>query len=373
MVRCITVARSGQINSKEHAVKFIRFTSAILLLLAFAFGNSYAQDRRDVVVMKNGDRITCEIKRLEAGVLYVSLDYVDGTIAVQWSKVARLESKRSFIVRTENGSVYTGTVTAAAAAGDQIVMLEIAETAEKKVEIETVKVVSIDTTSKGFWRRLNGDINAGLIYSKGNQSTQYDLSGSVEYPSDRWSVQGQFHSTLSSSSGSSSSVRNQVNLNFKRLLPGKNYFYTGIANFLQSSEQGIALQTSFGGGIGHYFKNTNSMRIALVGGLAWQRTNYDGTTSTLATQDTTAAVIATEIRAFRFKRTSFKVNASLLPSVSDPGRLYFKVNQSLNLKLYRNLSWNISFYGNWDNRPPGGLSGSDFGTSTGLGWSFGNK
>ena len=45
--------------------------------------------------MKNGDRFTCEIKGLSAGVLSASLDYVYGTIAVQWSQVARLESDRA--------------------------------------------------------------------------------------------------------------------------------------------------------------------------------------------------------------------------------------------------------------------------------------
>ena len=352
---------------------FFRFTFTVLLLVAFSNVTSSAQDRTDVVVMKNGDRITCEIKGLEAGVLYVSLDYVDGTIAVQWSKVARLESNRSFIVKTESGSVYTGKVSAAATTGDQPVKIQIAQATDKEVEVETTKVVSMDTTSKRFWNNLNGDISAGLIYSKGNQSTQYDLNAALEYPSGRWSVQGDFHSTLSTSSESSATERNQINLKVKRLLPMRNFYFTGSASFLQSSEQGISLQTSFGGGLGHYFKNTNRTRISLVGGIAWQRTNYDGTSSTLATQDTTAAVIATEIRASRFKRTSFNLDATLLPSLSDPGRVYFKVNQSFDIKLYRNLTWNISVYGNWDNRPPGGLSGTDFGTSTGLGWKFGNR
>ena len=31
------------------------------------------------------------------------LDYVDGTISVDWSKVARLESSQLFIVKEENG------------------------------------------------------------------------------------------------------------------------------------------------------------------------------------------------------------------------------------------------------------------------------
>jgi hypothetical protein len=48
----------------------------------------FARDNTDVIVMKNGDRMTCEIKGLSAGVLSVSLSYAQGTIGVQWSAVA---------------------------------------------------------------------------------------------------------------------------------------------------------------------------------------------------------------------------------------------------------------------------------------------
>jgi len=42
--------------------------------------------------MKNGDSMTCEVKGLDAGVLYTSFDYIDGTTSVDWMKVARLKS-----------------------------------------------------------------------------------------------------------------------------------------------------------------------------------------------------------------------------------------------------------------------------------------
>jgi hypothetical protein len=60
----------------------------------------FARENTDVLVMKNGDRMTCQVKGLDAGVLYVSFDYIDGTTSVQWSKVARLESKQLFIMKT---------------------------------------------------------------------------------------------------------------------------------------------------------------------------------------------------------------------------------------------------------------------------------
>jgi hypothetical protein len=43
------------------------------------------------------------------------------------------------------------------------------------------------------------------------------------------------------------------------------------------------------------------------------------------------------------------------------------------VKLFSNLKWNVSFYGNWDNRPPPNFSGSDYGSSSGLSWTFGNR
>jgi hypothetical protein len=64
-----------------------------------------ARDKTDVLIMNNGDHLTCEIKSLDSGVLYVSLDYILGTSSLQWSKVARIESKQLFIVKTQDGSV----------------------------------------------------------------------------------------------------------------------------------------------------------------------------------------------------------------------------------------------------------------------------
>ena len=63
-------------------------TSQILLfsctLLTAASLN--AGESTDVIVMKNGDHLTGKVKSVDRGVLFVSLDYVDGTISVDWSE-----------------------------------------------------------------------------------------------------------------------------------------------------------------------------------------------------------------------------------------------------------------------------------------------
>ena len=342
---------------------------SVLLLVAPLFG----REKSDVIVMKNGDRLTCEIKGLNSGVLYVSLDYILGTSSVQWSKVDHLVSSQLFIVKTESGLVYTGTLSAAELPGDRPMKIEVVVSPETKVTIERTQIVKMEQTSQKFWQRFNGDINLGVIYSKGNQSTQFSLNSAVQSPRERWSAQASYSSTLASSTGVNASTRNQVNYNGQRLLRWNNWFYEGMGIFLQSSEQDIKLQTTLGGGIGRYLKNTNNAQISLLGGLSWQDTAYRATTEPQGNQSLVAALVAGDMRFFRFNKTSIDLSAVVLPALSQPGRVHVNTNASYYIKLFSNLTWNISFYGNWDTRPPANFSGSDYGTSSGLGWTFGNR
>ena len=333
----------------------------------------FAREKTDVLVMKNGDRMTCRVKGLVAGVLYVSFDYIDGTTSVEWSKVARLESDQLFIVKTEDGSVYTGKLHTAESPAGQPVKIEVLEPSEPSVVLETPQVVSIVETSEKLWRRFNGEVSFGVIYSKGNDSTQYNFGSQTAYLRERWSAGANFSSTLSSSTGASASTRNSLDLIGTRLLPWNKYFYSGLGSFLQSSAQGITLQTSVGGGLGRYLKNTNRSKISVLGGLSWQNTDYHPSVVPVARQNLVAAMVSTDIQFFKFDKTSLDVNAAVFPALSEPGRFRFNTNATYYIKLIGNLSWNVSFYGNWDNKPPSGFSGSDYGSSAGLSWTFGLK
>jgi Protein of unknown function, DUF481 len=333
----------------------------------------FARDKTDVMVMKNGDRMTCEVKGLDGGVLYVSFDYIDGTASVDWSKVARLESEQLFLVKTQDGSVYKGRLRTPDTAAERPVKIHVVETPEQETTINRSQIVQMVATSERFWQRFNGEVSFGVIYSKGNQSTQYTLGSQTVYVRERWNAQAHFNSNLSSSAGTNASTRNSLDLSGRRLLPWNNWFYSGLGAFLQSSEQGILLQSTLGGGVGRYLKNTNAARIAVLGGVAWQNTNYRQSLVPLGKQNLAAGLISAEAKLFQFSKTNLDLTAALLPAVSDPGRVRFNTNAAYYIKIFSNLKWNMSFYGNWDNRPPPGFSGSDYGTSSGLSWTFGLK
>ena len=343
-----------------------------LLVLLCLTTPLFARDKTDILVMRNGDRITCEVKGLDAGVLYVSIDYVDGTTSVDWRKVARLESKQLFVVKTEDGSVYTGELRTEEAGANRPVQIKVL-LAEQEEVVNRSQVVQIVATSDKFWERFNGDVSFGTTYSKGNESTQYSLASNALYVRERWNGGASFDSILSSNSGSNTVTRNSVTLNTFHLLPPKNWFYGGVGGFLQSSEQGIALQTIVGGGVGRYVKNTNRATIQLLGGLAWQDTSYVQSKVPVGQENTVAALLYANVSFFKFSKTNLNATAAVLPALSDPGRVRINTNATYYIKIFSDLKWNVSFYGNWDNQPPPGFSGSDYGTSSGLSWTFGLK
>jgi hypothetical protein len=332
-----------------------------------------ARNKTDVLVMKNGDRMTCAVKGLDAGVLYVDFDYIDGTASVDWSKVARLESTQLFLVKTEDGTVYAGTLSTPEEGAGRPLKIQLVETPEQEAVIDRSQVVRMIATSDRFWERFNGGISLGVIYSKGNQSTQYSLSSDTSYVRERWTARGGFASNLSSSTGVTVSTRNSVNFDVLHLLPRNHWFYSGLGGFLQSSEQGITLQSTLGGGVGRYLVNSDRATVSVLGGAAFQNTEYKQSTVTVNGEHVAAALIYMDARMFKFSKTDLDVTASLLPALSEPGRVRFNTSASYYIKIIGNLKWNVSFYGNWDNRPPPGFSGSDYGTSSGVSWTFGLK
>src|SRR3954454_18576486 len=240
-------------------------TAILLNALIFIAAPLVARESTDIVVLKNGDRVTGEIKGLRGGVLKIDLSYVDGTLSINWLKVASVESKQLFVIHGQDGSIYTGTLSMAA---DQAEKIRIAGGEDPAAVVDHSRVVKIEETSNSFVNGWSGGLSMGLVYSEGNRSTQNTFDSELEYRRPRWGVGAGYNSSLSANTGAETASRYQFDLDGNRQLPWKNYYYGGLGSFLRSSVQGIDLQTTIGGGIGRYFKNTNRAIVSVMGGLA---------------------------------------------------------------------------------------------------------
>jgi hypothetical protein len=345
----------------------------LVILLCFLFcGVCSARPKKDVLQFTNGDRITCEIINLEKGYLYVKLEYADGTVAMDWSKIARIESPQSFVVAEKDGNRYTGTLqsVAEAAAPEELGALKVQVTGTAKTEVvPSEEIVTIDRTDTSFWQNLHGGIDVGLNYSKQQNRTQYNFDSNALFQRTKWSVSADYQSNFSGG-GDVSNLRNDLLVNGARQLLSPRNFYMGLTELLQSNEQQLNLRTTVGGALGHVFSNTNHSYVTLYGGVDWNREQYSAEATTGQTGDSAEAIIGTQVNFFRFKTTNILATAQVYPSLTDLGRVRFDLNTSLKLKIAKDLYWKFGYFLNYDSRPPQNLPQTDYGSTSSLGWTF---
>jgi hypothetical protein len=353
-----------------HMNRRLLFLLPVGVFSPFATAQSLHADR---LTMINGDQFTGDVQGLTDGVLSVKVAYAQGTLSIQWSQVASVHSDHLFLVKTQEGKVYTGKLASTSGSLLDLVSIATINTQQQVADVTQGHVVSITPTSEGFWRRLDGSVNTGILFSKGNESLQYSVSSEVVYNTALWHTQADFGSTLSSNSGANVATRNRGSINTLRLVGTSNWFLGSNGSILQSSVQQIRAETSLGAGVGRYLKNTNRVSIDVLGGFGWQQVNYSGGVNGQGVPNTAVSFLSADVKAFKFKKTSLNVSATVLPALTDLGRVRINTNAIYYIKIIGDLSFNMSFYGNWDNRPPLSVPGSDYGSSSGFSWTFGNR
>src|SRR6185436_15259639 len=91
------------------SMQWMRSRLFLFLLLSFGSALHAHAAKTDVVVLKNGDRITGEVKTLEQGRLKYSTDNA-GTIYIEWEDIASLTASRIFEVETIDGDIFHGSI-----------------------------------------------------------------------------------------------------------------------------------------------------------------------------------------------------------------------------------------------------------------------
>jgi hypothetical protein len=152
---------------------FSRATLAITLSL-FLSASSHAQGRTDVVTLANGDRITGEVVGLDRGRLEFKTDDA-GTLYLEWDKLSSVMAMRRVEVLTTDGSRYLGSLGRATNRSIAVV------TSDGEVRLQMSEVTLITPIGRGFWRQLDGAIDAGFSYTRSSGVAQLNLSSDTVY------------------------------------------------------------------------------------------------------------------------------------------------------------------------------------------------
>ena len=320
--------------------------------------------KTDVVYMKNGDKITCEIRSLSQGQLTIKQDYANSTVVLDWLKVDHIESSQRFVVIDTKGHSASGKLSETAS--DQILSIE--EITQE--HIPHADVVGIQETGKTFFESLQGDVDLGLSFAQSNAQKNLTVQGDLSYQGKKDIASMSISSQFASQKQVNNTNETTAKTGFFRELRKSNWYAGGIANFLSSSEQQIDLQTTLGGALAIRPIYTNKTNVAFIAGLAYtdQRDASD-TTATAANHSLNAAG-AVQYSTFRFDAISFDTTIWVYPGLTTPGRVRMTFNEDIYYKFYRDFYIRGSFYDNYDNRPVEGAPSNNLGFTSTLGWSF---
>ncbi len=343
---------------------YIRLCSvAVIILLAFIGCASRAEAKRndDVVILRNGDRLTGEIKGLQYGELKFKASYMAEAVRLDWSRVERLESKDRFLIALTDGQLFTDFLRLVA----DSFLIGAEKTAVRVKQIEVMRITPVEAR---FWRQLEGRIDFGFSFTSGNDQYQTEFSASATYRRGDHSLTASLDSVFSGQTEGTSNARNQFTLDYRKQLSPK-WYAGGLFDLLRSDQQSLALRTTAGGLIGRNLRQTERTRISVFGGLAGTRENYSDPKGKPQTTNADA-ITGLDFNTFRFETTNISSRFILYPSLTTPGRLRMQFKSDLRIKIVKDLYWGFHLYENFDSKPPVEADKNDLGVSTSLGWKF---
>jgi hypothetical protein len=320
----------------------------------------------DIIHMKNGDRITCEIKKLEYGQLEVKAPYGKGSFTIDWNEIERVESPQPFSVEAESGSYFEGPIHADAERDDN---LEV-RTADAIVSLPQRDIVRVRQYGRATLDRLKFAVDYGFTYARSNQQTQSTLHSNIEYRSGKILTGGAIDSLFASQSEASDTNRHEASAFYYRRIRESRWYGGSFGNYLTNDQQDLTFRISGGAGVLRNLFTTNRNTLLAQAGIVYSRERFTVPAPDGNTYNNVEGAFGIRYSTFRFDSTEFAVNLMIYPSLTQVGRVRSAGDLSLYLKLIGDLYTRFGVYSNFDSQPPNDTSKHDYGLSTSVGWSF---
>ena len=324
----------------------------------------WAHPKTDIVVLKNGDRITCEIKSLGRGRISVKTDAF-GTVNVKWDRVARVESEYVYQLELQSGIRYVGSMPPSEEDGRVVVAGEGGST-----RLDIARVVAAIPIEQTFFDRIKGSVDAGYDFTQASTATTWSLNASARYTVEKYIANAEFTSNVKSQEGAESTNRQNLDFSYLRYIRYKRWFWMGLAQFETSRNLDLDFRGLGGVGIGKRVVQSNRNLVSLLAGAVFNREKF---TDQEDFKSNGEAVFATDLETFKFNSPELDISAhaAIFPSLSTLGRYRIQASASARIEIVKNLYWSLNVYDNFDSQPPSETERrNDFGINTSLGWTF---
>ena len=340
-----------------------RAVVAIVLLLA-ASTTLWAQPRTDVVTLRNGDRITGEVVRLDRGRLEFKTDDA-GTLYFEWDKLATVVATRLVEVVTSDGRRFLGSLGSAATRSITVV------TSEGTVSLQMPEVTIIRAIGGSFWGQLDGSVDAGYNYTQSSGVAQLNVNSDtiLQGPAARARLTASLTMTRNDDDeGDERDDRGSLEASYLRY-PWREVFIRAGGRFETNESLGLTLRSQVAAAVGPRLVNSNRAQLTVGAGLAF---NDERGVDVEPTQNIEALItFKNSFYTYDRPKTNFDISFDYYPSLSNRGRQRVQLDASVKREFFKDLFLSFNLYNSYDNRPPNPEANTnDIGFVLSIGWSY---
>jgi putative salt-induced outer membrane protein YdiY len=329
----------------------------------------------DVVTMKNGDRLTGSIVRLDGDKLTFKSDY--GPITLPWASLVSITTSAPVYVELKGGRRVQGGITAENEAftikpsgANEVTATKADITAIRNPDEEHAFEVA---QNPGFGDLWNGSVDLGYAQATGNSSTKnFAVAGTAtrQTRSDKLNV---FFTSLYATSNTDQVRGTTANaqrggISYNRDISGR-WFIFAQSNFEADEFQDLDFRFNPAAGLGYHLIKNDRGYLDLMAGGSYDRDYYSNNTIR-----STAEIVAGDEFSYKFgAATTLFEKLQFFPAVSDLGQYRIAFDTNIAIAIRKFLAFQLGVSDRFLSDPVPGRKKNDLIYSTGLRFTFASK
>jgi len=332
--------------------------------IALIFGFSLSAQKTDLIILKNGDHITGEIKRLELDILQVKTSSMS-TVQIKWYQVSNIYAPDKLVqVELNDKTKIFGKLDTIYLPNALRIVSDIGD-----FNVPVDQIVTIFQVKKVFWSRFSGNLGAGVSFTKASEVLQTNYNAYVSYTDELYLAAVDINSIRTSQPEQTTS-KQDILLNVNRTTFSAQFvtLFTGIQ---QNTELDMARRSSGGAGYGVDLLHSSIARVRFtLGAIA----NKEVTIEEQISSNNAEGLVAFDARIFKYTDPEVYLTAGInwFPSFTVEDRHRVETNIKLRFELLNNLFLEFNFYHNYDSKPASAsAANSDYGILSSFQYTFG--
>lgn len=326
----------------------------------------------DIIVMKNGDRVTGGVIKKDGDTVTIKSVHF-GTITLPWAEVDSITTDTPLNAELANGQKVQGPLTTAA--GQVRIGGQSVAAADVKVLRDSAEQAKYERLLHPGWTQLwTGTGTIGWAGAAGNARTSTLTTGlKAERTTNTDKATVYFNSIKSAAlvnnvkEDTASAVRGGVGYS-RNLKP--RLFVSGFNDWEYDRFQALDLRAVVGGGLGYTAWKSDRGRLDLPAGVAWNYSKFDPAPSPKFTRNAAELYWGDDFSYKVNSKTNLTQSYRMFNNLSDTGEYRVNFDVGASTQIFKWLSWNLTGSDRYLSNPAPGRKTNDVLYAIGFGINF---